>query len=260
MASDRVEVSAEAAAPVIRIITGEDISAALRDGIADFAANPVLGLFFGSVYALGGMAVTVAALWFDLAWMVFPAIAGFTLIGPFVAVGLYEMSRRRELGLSFTPFDILSALFRRSGREIATLGAGLVFVLAVWFRIAGLIYALVFGSEVVTIDALITELVTTPQGLLFVVIGNAAGALIAIFVFSVSVVSFPLLVDREVDFVTAIITSIRAVVENPLVMLGWAILIVAILAVAITPFFLGLFIALPILGHATWRLYRRVVE
>jgi uncharacterized membrane protein len=246
--------------PTIRAISGDDISDSIRDGIADFAAYPALGLFFGAVYALGGMLITLLALRYELVWVVFPAIAGFILIGPFIAVGLYEISRRRAKGESFATSDILVSVYRQSGREIVILGAALLFALAVWLRIAGLIYALVFGAEIVTVDVLISEMVTTPQGLLFAVLGNAAGALIALFVFSISVVSFPMLVDRDVDFVTAIVTSLRVVIESPFPMIGWGILVVFVLAVAIMPFFIGLVVALPILGHSTWHLYRRAVH
>jgi uncharacterized membrane protein len=257
----REEAERRAYEPVVRTITQDDVRAALSEGLSDFRAAPQYGLFFGAVYALGGMALVLLTVYSGMGYLAYPLAAGFALIGPFVAVGLYEVSRRRETGepLAFGP--VLGVVFGQSKRELGWMAFVTLFVMIMWMYQVRLLLAIILGYQsFATLGDFLTVVFTTPEGLLFLAIGNVVGALLSAALFSLTVVSFPLLLDRDVDFITAMITSVKAVLTNPKPMLGWAAFIVATLILAIVPFFLGLLIVLPTLGHATWRLYRRVVE
>lgn len=246
--------------PIVRSITRADIAEAVAAGLRDFQAAPLFGLFFGGIYAIGGM-VLVASVWsWGLLYLAYPLAAGFALIGPFVAVGVYEVSRLREAGRPVTWLAVLGCVFAQSRRELGWMSLVTVFLFMMWMYQVRLQLALFFGFESFTAETFFRTLLTTPEGWLFLAIGHADGAVLSLILFSLTVVSFPLLLDRDVDFITAMITSVRAVVRNPLPMLVWAFLVVVVLIAASLPFFLGLFVALPVLGHATWHLYRRLVE
>ena len=245
--------------PDVREITVDDISAAVAAGIADFRAAPQFGLFFGAIYAAGGLLVLWLAWYLGYLFLAYPMLAGFALIGPFVAVGLYEVSRRREKGEVLDWAGILGSVSRESGREVAWMALVSVFSFVIWMYAAGFVYAMFFGLKPVALNDLVQAVIATPRGLAFFIVGNAVGAAIALAGFSVSVVSYPLLVDRDIDFVAAMITSVRAVRTSPGPLIGWGIFIALMLAVAIVPVFLGLVVVLPVLGHASWHLYRRIV-
>ncbi len=245
--------------PVVRRIEFADIADALAAGLRDFQAAPAFGLFFGGVYAVGGMVMVAAAAFWDLLYLVYPLAAGFALIGPFVAVGLYEVSRRREQGGALSWSGVLGVVFAQSRRELGWMAFVTVFLFIMWMYQVRLLTALFFGIKPVAMRDLLATLVSTPEGWLFLVIGHVDGAILSLVVFSLTVVSFPLLLDREVDVVTAMIASVRAVIINPLPMLVWAAVVVLLLIVAAMPFFVGLFVVLPVLGHTTWHLYRRLI-
>lgn len=245
--------------PAVRRVTVDDVSAALAAGLRDFQTAPVLGLFFGGVYAAGGLAILMFATWFDFTFAVYPLAAGFALIGPFVAVGLYEVSRRIEAGEPLTFADVLGAVAARGGQEIGWMALVSVFALIIWIYSAGWTYAIFFGLTPLDFNELVQSVFTTARGAAFFVVGTALGAAIVLVVFAVTAVSFPLLLDRDVDFVTAMITSVKAVTASPGPMLGWGIFVAFMLLVAIVPLFLGLVVVLPVLGHATWHLYRKAV-
>ncbi|ALK10284.1 DUF2189 domain-containing protein [Blastochloris viridis] len=247
------------ASPQVLVIDGADIKAAFAAGFADFKAAPQFGLFFGGLYAAAGLVLCWAAFVSGWVFLVFPLAAGFVLVGPFVAVGLYEVSRRREQGLPLSWRAILGAIRGQSQREIVMLGFVLTFVLVAWVKLATLLYALTFGLHTVSPRDLLDVILTTPRGLVFLVAGNALGALIAFVVFAISVMSFPCLLDRDVDFATGIATSIEAVKVNPGPMFAFALAVAGLLAVAVAPLFLLLPVVLPVLGHATWHLYRRTI-
>jgi uncharacterized membrane protein len=246
--------------PVVRAVTAQDIVEAMASGIRDFQAAPIYGLVFGGIYALGGILILGCAYGFGKTYLAYPLAAGFALIGPFAAVGLYEVSRRREAGLPLSFVAIFTVVFAQSKRELGWMAFVTLFVFLVWMYQARLLLALFLGFRSFTsLHEFVLVVTTTPEGLMFLLIGNLVGACMALLLFSLTVVSFPLLLDRDVDFVTAMITSFRAVMMSPLAMLSWGLIVVVDLAVAALPFFLGLLVVLPILGHGTWHLYRRLV-
>jgi uncharacterized membrane protein len=245
--------------PVVRRISAADIAEALGQGLRDFQAVPLYGLAFGAFYAAGGIAILLCLTAFSMVYLAYPLAAGFALIGPFVAIGLYEVSRRREAGLPVSLGAIWATV--RARGEIGWMAFVTLFVFVVWMYQVRLLIALLLGlnASFGSLQEFITAVLTTNEGLLFLAIGNAVGAALSLILFSLTVVSFPLLLDRDVDFVTAMITSVRSVVTSPLPMIGWAALIVILLAVSAMPYFLGLVVTLPVLGHTTWHLYRRII-
>jgi uncharacterized membrane protein len=246
--------------PVVRAITITDINEAWAQGLRDFWAAPAYGLAFGGLYAAGGIIIVLSVTALGLGYLAYPLAAGFALIGPFAAVGLYEVSRRQEAGMALTWRAVLGAIFEQRNRQLAWMGFVTVFFFVVWMYQVQLLVALFLGTRsFATLHEFLVALTTTPEGLVFLFLGNAIGALLSIALFSITFVSFPLLLDRDVDFVTAMITSVRAVVTSPVAAIGWAITIVVLLILASLPFFLGLVVVLPILGHTTWHLYRRIV-
>ena len=193
--------------------------------------------------------------------LVFPLLAGYTLIGPLIATGMYELSRRREQGLETSRVHAFDVLRSRSIRPIATLGVLLMVVYFIWLFVAQGIYNIVFGGVVPeSIGAFAQQVFATSSGLVLIIVGSAAGFLFAALVLTVSVVSFPMLLDRDVGVMTAVQTSISAVLANPMTMAMWGLIVAVTLAVGSLPIFVGLAIVLPVLGHATWHIYRKVVE
>ena len=221
--------------PVVRPIKAADIAEALGQGLRDFQAMPLYGLAFGALYAGGGIVIVLCLTAFGMVYLAYPLAAGFALIGPFIAIGLYEVSRRREAGQQVTISGIWSAI--RSRSEIGWMAFVTLFVFVIWMYQVRLLIALLLGlnASFGSLHEFITVVLTTNEGLLFLAIGNAVGAALSLILFSLTVVLFPLLLDREVDFVTAMVTSVRAVVAGPLPMIGWAALIVVLLIVSALP-------------------------
>jgi uncharacterized membrane protein len=244
----------------VRAITVDDISAALSDGLRDFRAAPAFGLLVGVVYAIAGNLLFWAAASFDFLFIAYPLAAGFALVAPFAAVGLYETSRRLTTGGSTSLTALIGSVPAHARRELGYMALVTAFGMIAWIYAAGFIYALFFGLRPADYTDIVSAVVSTPRGIAFLVTGNIIGAVMATVIFSVSVVAYPMLLDRDVDFVTAMITSIRAVFAAPMVMLGWGIFVGTMLGIAILPMFLGLIVVLPWLGHATWHLYKRAVE
>ncbi|WP_322097018.1 DUF2189 domain-containing protein [Pelagibius sp.] len=247
-------------APRVQTITAGDVVDALGRGLGDFRAAPLFGLFFGGVYAVGGMIIVLCALALGVGYLSYPLAVGFALIGPFVAVGLYEVSRRREVGQELDWKGVLGVIVAQRKRELGWMAFVSLFILVVWMYQVRILIALFIGLRApTTMTEFVSVVLGTPEGLTFLAVGHIIGAAMALVLFSLTVVSFPLLLEREIDFVTAMITSIKAVVANPLPMIGWAFVIMILLLVSIGAFFLGLFLTLPILGHTTWHLYRKLV-
>lgn len=243
----------------VRRLQRDDLVECLVQGWRDFAAAPLYGLFFGGIYALGGMALLALFLALHLPWIGYPLTMGFALIVPFVAAGTYEVSRTLERNEPLNWGKVLGAIWSRSGKDLGWMALVTVFALIIWIDFAIFIFLMFYGLHIPTVHELVVAVLSTGKGLLFAVVGNLLGAIIAMFVFSITAVSFPLLVDRDVDFVTAMLTSVRSVLKNPAQMTAWALLIALFLGVSILSGFLGLFITLPVLGHASWHLYRKLV-
>jgi len=238
----------------------KDVRAALADGFADFRRYPVFGLFFGGIYALGGLFIIVVLSLYHLPWMIIPVAIGFPLIGPFVAVGLYEISRRHERGEPISWRGILTEVFRQRERQLSWMAFVVLFVFWIWIYQVRLLLALFLGFKIpASLAAFATIVTTTPEGMLFLLVGTIVGGVIATVLFSLTVISMPLLLDQEIDFVTAMLTSIRTVIENPMAMLTFGLIVAATAVISMLPLFAGLFVALPVLGHATWHLYRRAI-
>ena len=233
---------------------------AFAAGMMDFRKAPVFGLFFGGVYALGGIAIIETFYVFDLSYLSYPIAIGFALIGPFIAVGLYEVSRRLEAGDTLKWRAILGVIYEQRKRELGWMAFVTLFILTIWMYQVRVLLAVIL-QDVLTPDfgEFLTVLVSTPEGLTFLLVGHIVGAILSLTLFSLTVVSIPLLLERDVDFVTAMITSVKAVSTNPRPMIGWALAVVMMLIVAIVPLFLGLIVVLPVLGHTTWHLYKKVV-
>jgi uncharacterized membrane protein len=244
--------------PIVRAIGVADISEAWAQGLRDFRAAPAYGIVFGGLYAAGGNVIVLGVTTLGLGYLAYPLAAAFALIGPFAAIGLYEVSRRQEAGLALSWHAVLGAIIKHG--RLGWMGLVTVFFFIVWIYLVLLLVALFLGTRSFpTFDDFLVALTMTREGLLFLFLGNAIGALLSIALFSLTFVSFPLLLDRDVDVVTAMITSVRAVAASPLVAIGWAIIVVLLLIVACLPFFLGVLVVLPVLGHTTWHLYRKIV-
>jgi len=194
-------------------------------------------------------------------WLVFPLLTGYTLIGPLVATGLYELSRRREKGLDFSRRKAFHILQRHAARSIGVLGAMLMAFYFAWLWVSWIIYENYFGAALPTsVVDFAFQVFTTPAGWSLMTVGSAVGLVFAIVVLALSVISFPMIIDRDVGVGMAIQTSIRAVIANPVTMTAWGLIVAYALLIGSLPFFVGLAVVLPVLGHATWHLYRKVVE
>lgn len=244
---------------VVRTITPVDLLEALGDGLRDFRRAPIYGLGFGLFYALFGGLLIAIIFASDLDYYAFPMATGFALVAPFVAAGCYEVSRRLEGNLPLNWGQVLKAVRTAGGKDLNWMAVVTVFTYIIWLDIAFALYAIFFGLKPLGFSELLAAVVTSWRGAAFFVIGSTVGAVLALVVFSITAISFPILFERKVDFVTAMITSVRAVGTNPTPMLIWCALIGGGLAISILSGFLALIVVLPVLGHATWHLYRRLI-
>ncbi len=247
-------------APVIRHIGFSDLRYAFAQGWRDYRAAPIFGLVIGGVFVAGGILIYFLLTAWESSWLILPIAVGFPLVGPFVVVGLYEVSHQLEDGNTPNWSGVLGRIFRQKDRQIPSIAFIVTFFFGIWFYLAHLVFALFFGLSAMTNISSSYEVLFSQQGLIMLAVGSVVGGVLAFVLYSISVVSFPLLVDREVDFVTGMITSFSAVLQNFWPMIFWAALIGALTVIAMVPLFLGLLIVLPVLGHATWHLYRRVLE
>jgi uncharacterized membrane protein len=247
--------------PIVRKIGLGDIKEALARGFDDFWAMPSHLVFLGLIYPIIG--VCLAALTFsnNALPLLYPLASGFALVGPFAAIGLYEVSRRRELGLDTSWQHAFDVLRSPSIPSIVALGILLLAIFLVWLTTAKMLYQSVFGYAAPTSYVqFINEVLTTTQGRTLIILGNALGFIFAVVTLSISVISFPLLLDRDVGAAVAVHTSIKAVLMNPVMMALWGLIVAGSLLLGSIPLFVGLAVVMPVLGHATWHLYRRVVE
>jgi uncharacterized membrane protein len=230
-------------------------------GIVGFCRAPQFGLFFGGVYALGGIIIALSLTIWDIPWMIYPVAIGFPLIGPFVAVGLYEVSRRLEAGKPLVWREILGAVWLQRQRELAWMAFVMLFVFWVWMYQVRLLVAIILSRmSFSTLDRSSRSSSRRRRAGLFWRSAMSSARSLALVLFSITVVSIPLLLDRESDFVTAMITSVKTVATKPVPMIGWGIFVTLAVIVSSVPMFLGLIVVtLPVLGHATWHLYRKAV-
>lgn len=245
--------------PEINLVDASDLRASLAAGWQDFRRAPLLGAVFSMVYVLGGWLIWWAMTTKGQVWWTLPASAGFPILGPFIACGFYEMSRRLEAGEPLVASEIFGVIFRQKDRQIPAMAAVIVVYFLFWNFLSHMIFALFLGNATMTNVSSSLAVFLSPQGLAMLAFGTAVGASFATLLFCLTVVSLPMLLDREVDFVTAMLTSFALVKENPGIMLGWGLLIATCLFVGMLPAFLGLFLVLPLFGHASWHLYRRAI-
>jgi uncharacterized membrane protein len=248
--------------PVVRRISTSDLYYALARGYDDFAAFPSHGLFLCVIYpAVGILLIGLTLGTLSLLPLAIPIAAGFALVGPVAAIGLYELSRRREAGLDSSPSHVFDVLHSPSLGAIIVLSILLMAIYLLWLVVGYALYIVVFGDAApASIEQFITDWLTTPRGWTLIIVRWGVGFLFAALVLSISAISFPLLLDRDVGATAAMHTSLRVMAANPVPMALWGLIVAALLAIGSIPFFVGLAVVMPVLGHATWHLYRRTVE
>jgi uncharacterized membrane protein len=257
---ESIGTAAPAALPRARSISPRDLIDVLARGIDDFVAMPTHAIFLCLIYPIAGLIIAGAALGYNLLPLVYPLAAGFALLGPFAAIGIYELSRRREQGLETNLNHLFDLLQAESFRAIAALGLVLLALFGIWIAVAQAIYVAYFGYLAPeSLTAFAEQVLTTAAGHRMIVIGNAVGFLFALTAFVLTVVAFPLLIDRRIGATAAATTSVKAVLRNPVTMALWGLIVAVALLLGSLPFFVGLAVVIPVLGHATWHLYRKVV-
>jgi uncharacterized membrane protein len=234
-----------------------DLITILKAGAHDFRRAPLFGIAFSLVYVLGGLILYAIFLASGQSWWFIPIAVGFPLLAPFAATGLYEVSRRLEQGVPLDWAGVTGCVLAQKDRQIPSMAMVIMLAFMFWVFVAHTIFALFFGLQPITSST--TEMLFSAPGIKMLVVGGTIGGGMAVVLFGLTVVSLPLLLDREVDFITAMITSFNVVLVNLVPMMVWAALIAGLLFLGMLPMFLGLFVVLPILGHATWHLYRRVL-
>jgi uncharacterized membrane protein len=247
--------------PALRDMGLGDVAAALRAGLKDFRRKPMMGLFFAHVYVVGGWLLYVFLFVTDQIWWAIPITLGFPLLGPFLAVGLYEVSRRLEAGQTqWRRNDIFGVIWRQRLRQLPSMAWVIIVYFLFWSFFAHMLFALFLGpSALMNVTSSYAYLLQR-EGILMLIVGAGFGAGFAFVLFCLTAVSLPLLLEKELDFVTAMLTSIAVVRRNPGVMMAWAATIAGLVFLAMLPGLLGLFVVLPVLGHATWHIYRRALQ
>lgn len=246
--------------PAVRRIGTADVRDALEKGFADFKAYRSDVLFLGVIYAVVGLGLARLAFGMNLLPLLFPMASGFAIVGPFAAIGLYEMSRRREQGGKVSWINAFDVFKAPAIGAVAVLGTLLIVIFLLWLGAAWEIYRATFGPAPITsLAQFVHDVFRTPAGQTMIVVGIGVGFLFALLAMTISIVSFPLLLDRDVGLDTAIRTSVRAVFANPGSMALWGLIVAAGLVIGSLPLFVGLIVVLPVLGHATWHLYRKLV-
>jgi uncharacterized membrane protein len=261
MTDSHILFGTSAAVPVVRRLAPSDLFHSLARGVDDFVAMPSHAIFLCVIYPLLGILLVSMTLGNSLLPLAFPIAAGFALVGPLAAIGLYELSRRREAGLDSSPSHVFDVLHSPSLGAIVALGLLLTAIFLIWLAVAEGIYIANFGYKApASIRQFAHDVLNTSAGWNLIFVGTGVGFLFAVVVLTISAVSFPLLVDRDVGAPAALLTSIRVVTANPGTMALWGFIVAALLVLGSIPCFLGLTVVMPVLGHATWHLYRRAVE
>ena len=243
----------------IRQLSFADVLSCLKAGMTDFRQAPAFGLFFGGIFSVTGIVIFLQLLVWGSSYWVLPIAVGFPLLGPFLAVGLYEVSRRLEAGEPLDWAAIITVPLKKQSGQIPSMVFVALFFYLVWVYMAHLIFALSFGLKPLTNVMTSSDLLFTQEGVIMLFAGTLVGGALASLLFAVSVVSIPMILDRDIDVVNAMITSVRVVLQNKGPMLLWGLIIAVTSMVAMVPGFLGMLIVFPVLGHATWHLYRKAV-
>jgi uncharacterized membrane protein len=245
----------------IRTIGFADLNLALRRGLADFVAMPTHAIFVALIYPIIGIVLARLAFGYSVLPLIYPLASGFALVGPVAALGLYELSRQREEGREPSVMEAFDVIHSSSIGAICALGFLFLLIFGVWLTLANGIYISAFGyGSPESLSQFVHDVVATPAGWYLIVVGNFAGFCFAAIALSVGAFSFPMLLDRDVGAAVALSTSLRAVAHNPLTMAIWGVIVAALLVIGSIPCFLGLAVVLPVLGHATWHLYRRTID
>ncbi|NEJ73688.1 DUF2189 domain-containing protein [Rhizobium phaseoli] len=248
------------ARPVVNRISIADVFDALKRGYDDFMEKPSHYVFLCLMYPIAGVFLTLWSSGANLLPMVFPLMAGFVLIGPIAAIGLYEISRRREAGLDTSWTHALDVRHSPALPSIVAVGLMLCALFVVWLVTAQTLYSNLLGEVFPRSMAdFFRQVFGTPEGMQLIIWGNLIGFVFALVVLSISVITFPLLLDRDVGAVAAVLASIRATIANPVPVLLWGLIVAALLVIGTIPVFAGLALVIPILGHATWHLYRKLI-
>jgi uncharacterized membrane protein len=253
--------AADGTSPVVRTLTMSDLGTALRKGLDDFKAVPSHAVMLCLIYPVLGIFIARLVLGHSVMPLLFPLAAGFALIGPFAAVGLYELSRHRELNDEVGAWQAFEVLRSPSFPSMLGLGVMLFALFVAWIMTAQEIYEMTFGyAPAATIPDFLRRVLTTPEGWALIIVGCGVGFVFALAALCITVVSFPIMLDRHASVMEAVVTSLRVALANPLVIATWGLIVAGLLVIGTIPLFLGLAVVVPILGHATWHLYRLAVE
>ncbi|OUS07120.1 hypothetical protein A9Q96_07370 [Rhodobacterales bacterium 52_120_T64] len=245
--------------PQIAELDFSDLKVAFGKGMSDFRKAPIYGIVFGTIFAALGVVLYLQFVVWQSDISIIPLAAGFPLIGPFVAVGMYEVSRLLERGESVSWMTVAQAIYAERKRQIPSIAFVVLFIFLIWVYMAHLVFALSFGLKPLTNVMTSADILLTKEGITMLLMGTVVGGFLSFVLFSVTVIGIPLLVDREIDVVTAMITSFSLVLNNLVVMLSWGAIVGVLLLIAMTPIFMGLIVVLPVLGHATWHLYKLAI-
>lgn len=248
-------------APALRTVGWAEVGLALKRGFADFRRAPAIGLAFGALIAAGGILSIATLTVFEAGWLAILIAVVFPLIFPFITAGLYEISKRLAAGQKVSWGTIASAIWNQRERQVGWMAFVVLFVFWVWIYQVRILLAIFMGSGAsANIERFLTQTVTTSGGWSFLAVGTIVGLVLALVLFSATVLSLPLLYDTELDFVTGIIVSFQFVTRNLAVMLGLGVVLTVATVLAVLPAFLGFIIVVPIFGHATWHLYTLATE
>ena len=253
------DISETKPVPEIAELDFSDLKVALGKGWSDFRKAPIYGIIFGAIFAALGVVLYLQFVVWQSDISIVPLAAGFPLIGPFVAVGMYEVSRLIEREESVNWMSVMQAIYAERKRQIPSIAFVVLFIFLIWVYMAHLVFALSFGLKPLTNVMTSTDILLTKEGITMLLMGSVVGGFLSFVLFSITVVGIPLLVDREIDVVTAMITSFSLVLNNMVVMLAWGVIVALLLLVAMIPMFIGLIVVLPVLGHATWHLYKLAI-
>lgn len=245
--------------PGINSIGTAAIGIALRAGLRDFLRAPIYGLFFSLIYVIGGWIIWKVYSALGQEWWLIPVIVGFPILAPFAAVGLYEVSRRLEQGERLDWRGVLGVVFAQKDRQVPSMAMVILLMFMFWVFVAHTTFALFMGLSAMTNVSTSFGFLLQGNGPVMLLVGSLIGAGFAAVLFSITVVGLPLILDREVDFISAMILSVQAVLANVGPMILWGVTIAVLLFLGMAPMFLGLFVVLPVLGHATWHMYRQLV-